>query len=342
MNDSARAGHVDFDTLAGERPVRVVPEREPRLPASALLVLEEHGQPSHVLQRSFALARELGLDLHVLRVLRRRPLRRLLSHLHGRARSSLAHRAEEAGRALRAWCDQTLAGSRVPVHVRVGDVLGQAALLVHDRGAKLVIVPPREARSGARVINLAGSCSEPVLVLRTEAGFEQLVAATDLEDDEYPVLRGAVDLGRKLEARILAVHNVSPVTAVLPMEAAFATTLLLGADTVKLRAERLARASAQLGCGVHAVVTHQPDTVGVILRHGDATEPTLVVVGTRTKPWLNRFIVKSVSAEVVSRSPSSVLVLPVRERPWFDNIDYRRRTSQLAATPSSRGSVALG
>jgi nucleotide-binding universal stress UspA family protein len=297
-----------------------------------LLALEEHGQPSDILRQAAALARAVGLDLHVLRVIRQRAMSKLLSHLYLGTRLALVRRSLRGSRAARVWCDETLGEPAVPVHVRMGDFLKEVSAFVTQSAAKLVIVPPREGNPGGRVTALAGACSRPVLVLRTAGEFRTLVAATDLEDDEYPVLRSAVELAARLEVRVLAVHNVSPITAVLPLEAAFATTMVLGAERVRLRSERLMRASSHLATGVQAVVCNQPDTVGAILRQSQPERSALVVVGTRTKPWLGRFIVKSVAAEVVNRSASSVLVTPVRLPPWFDGAEQRRRRGHAATT----------
>lgn len=302
----------------------------------ALLVLEQHGQPSELLHGAWALARSLGLELHVLRVLRQRVLSKWLQGLHIGGRLASVRRSLRVSRADRRWCDLVLgAAVNAPVHVRVGDFLGQAARFAEHHDVSLVMVPPREGRLGARVISLAGCARQPVLVLRGTGTFRSLVAATDLEDDEYPVLRKAVELGGYLDASVVAVHNVSPIACVLPLEAAFATTMVIGADTVKLRQERLRYASAGLRPGIQAVVAHRADTVGTIVGQVRASEADLVLVGTRTKPWLDRLIVKSVAAEVVDRSPSSVLVTPIRQRPWFDGVAQRREKRRHGVAPST-------
>lgn len=304
----------------------------------ALLALEEHGEPSEILRRAAELARGLGLELEVLRVLRQRPWNTVLSRLHVGTRLSMARRSVRANRAVRAWCDELLGSAApLPVHIRQGDFAEETARLANESRAQLVIVPSREGRQGARVISLAGNAGCPVLVLRTSAGFETLIAATDLEDDEYPVLSRASDIGQRLDATVVAIHNVSPIINLLPLEAAFAAATTLAMDTVKLRRERLSRAALQLTNGIQAVVSNACDTVGAILNETEAQGPALVVVGTRTKPWLNRLIVKSVAAEVVDRTRASVMVTPIRQRPWFEGIEYQRRAQRApASAPSSR------
>jgi hypothetical protein len=129
------------------------------------------------------------------------------------------------------------------VHVRAGDFVKETASVASTRGAQLLIIPPREGGVGARVISLAGASELPVLVLRGGGRFESLVAATDLEDDQYPILRRAHNLAQRLSASVTAVHNVKAFTALLPLETAFATTLLLGAETVNMRRQHLSRIS---------------------------------------------------------------------------------------------------
>jgi nucleotide-binding universal stress UspA family protein len=300
-----------------------------------LLALEEHGEPSDILRRSAELAGTLGLELEVLRVLRRRPWTKVFSRIHVSAGLSVARRSLQACRRLRAWCDEVMVAgpAHVPVRVRLGDFAEEASRLATEHNAQLLIVPSREGRQGARVIGLAGSAGCPVLVLRTTAGFRALIAATDLEHDDFPVLSRAVEVGQHLDAAVLAVHNVNPLANPLPLEASFATATILVTDTMKLRQERLSRAASQLTAGVQPVVSNQCDTVGAILRETDAHDRALVVVGTRTKPWINRLIVKSVAAEVVNRARTSVMVTPIRERPWFDGAEYQRR---VLRSPASR------
>lgn len=157
------------------------------------------------------------------------------------------------------------AEQRVLIHIRIGDFLGQVGRFARACGARLIVVLPREGRAGSRVTALAGASAHPVLVARSFESFRTLVAATDLEDDDYPVLRSAAVLGDQLRADVLAVHNVSPVAAVLPVESAFATALLLTADTVKLRRQRLVRATAALTAKMQHLIANRPDTVSVIL-----------------------------------------------------------------------------
>lgn len=303
----------------------------------ALLALEEHGEPSDILQRALTLARGLGLELEVLRVLRRRPWNAMISRVYLGARLSVVRRSLGASRRLRAWCDEIVPGGSAPapIHVRLGDFAEEASRLALERQAQLLIVPAREGHRGARVIGLAGSAGCPVLILRTTAGFRTVVAATDLEDDEYPVLRRAADVGQRLDAPVRVVHNVNPIMNPLPLEASYITATTLITDTVRLRRERLDDAASQLTNGVQPVVSNHCDTVGAILRETTTRGPALVVVGTRTKPWINRLIVKSVAAEVVNRTGSSVLVTPIRPCPWFGRPEYQRRARCAPSFPAS-------
>jgi nucleotide-binding universal stress UspA family protein len=195
----------------------------------------------------------------------------------------------------------------------MGDFSGQVIAFARRSRAKVVIVPPREGKHGDRVTALARACECPILVLRTPPGFQTLIAATDLEHQEFPVLRVAAELAARLDARVLALHNARPVTSAQRPEATFSTAIRLRSGTGLLREARSNDAASDRVVMVDGLVSNRPDTVDVILRQSRANAPALVVVGTRARQGAVRPIFGGVAARVVDGCHSSVLVTPVQD-----------------------------
>jgi hypothetical protein len=94
-------------------------------------------------------------------------------------------------------------------------IFEQTAAYAATIDSRLIIVPPRQRRFTGTVTSLAGAAQTPVLVAHERAGKPAIVAGTDLRSYDYPVLREAAELGRRLDARLVAVHNIEP----LPLNA---------------------------------------------------------------------------------------------------------------------------
>jgi nucleotide-binding universal stress UspA family protein len=281
--------------------------RDPRRSSArgyALLVLEAHGRPSETLRPAAELARSFGLELHVLRVLRRR-VGEGVDRRAGSERLSLVQRADAA------WCDDVLGECGAVTHLRTGDFSDWVVAFARRSPVKVIIVPPREGRRGNRVTKLTGACGRPMLVLRTPAGFQTLIAATDLEHQGFPVLRTAAELAAHLEARVLVVHNARPLTAAARPEATFSTTIRLRSEAGWLRERRADDARSDRLLTIDGLVYNKPDTADVILRQSRETESALVVVGTRSGHGMPSRS-GDVAARVLDGCRSSVLVTPVQ------------------------------
>lgn len=66
----------------------------------------------------------------------------------------------------------------------------------------------RKSPLAATVIRVAREADRPVIVTRGHPDFGTLLAATDLEDRQVPLLRTAAQLGHELDATVVAVHGV--------------------------------------------------------------------------------------------------------------------------------------
>lgn len=298
----------------GTRPLRV--HRSTGAGARIVLALRAAERPSANLERTLSIARALDARLHVICVLPDITRLRALFSSDCVTAARTVERTLEAHRAIRDWLRDWLAGSEVIEHVAIvhGKFVEQAAAYAATIDAKLVIVPPRGRRHTRLVTSLANAAQVPVLVAHERRGKPAIVAATDLQSQGYPVLREAAAFGQRLEARLVAVHNVEPV---VPSVASTAWTInppplraVRGA-----RSELLARAAERLPVEAEAVILDEFSSAGAILAETKARDADYVVVGTRRrKTWLDEFASGRVAGEIIARAPCSVLVLPLDEK----------------------------
>lgn len=304
----------------GMRPVRARRKEGPRL----LLALGASGRPTASLERTLALAAALGAQVHVLRVLPRLSrLQALFSRRDVSAAARAVERTLRANRATRAWLRDALGkddalgrggighGGIEHVAIAHGELVEQAAAYAATLEASLIVVPAREGRLGKTVTALASAAGVPVLVAHERAGKPAIVAATDLREGDYPVLRKAASLGQRLEARLVAVHNVgSAALGATPVWAVGAPRPPLAQAS---RAEELAAAARGLPIDAETIVLDELSSADAILAEARAHDADIVVVGTRRRGWLDD-LAGSVAIEVVNRAACTVLVLPL-DRP---------------------------
>jgi nucleotide-binding universal stress UspA family protein len=194
------------------------------------------------------------------------------------------------------------------VEVRAGSLRRVAFAAARTRVPDLVIIA-EDADAGDRgaATALAELLDVPVLVARARQGSGSIVAATELDDLEYPVLRAAVELGEALQAPVMFLHNASP-PAPIPVQ-----PLL---DPVSAIEEYVATKQARLRtlaheAGADAIVVRTHATADAILEVARARDADLIVIGYRRRSWLSRLFRGRLVDDIVVRSRRSVLVLPI-------------------------------
>jgi nucleotide-binding universal stress UspA family protein len=202
-------------------------------------------------------------------------------------------------RRTRAWCEDTLGEPLALERLRIR--FGTPAEVITERagelGAVLVILAPLGQPLGPMAIGVAGACSRPVLVARGFSVPGAVVAATDLQDSQYRVLRQASALGAALGTRVIAVHNVSCLSA--PLGACL--------DAGVSPAPELPRwMLAELPAPLDLVVTTELDPARAIVEQAEHHRSGIIVVGARFRSS-GRFEA-SVASDVIERSRCSVLV----------------------------------
>lgn len=280
--------------------------------STVLLAVRDRHCTSSLL-RAATIAQKRGDQLHVLSVLPEVPHMNVLFPQHNMVEllRGLEH-TRDVDSSTRKWLSDWLLEDDIPEHFSVahGDFVKVVAARAKELHARLIVVAPQEDGLNQAAVSLVLAAGVPVLAARQATGGDAIVAATDLTSLDYPVLGGAAELGRLLDARVIAVHNVEPYAVVATMEAA-ALAQVPVEPALASRAQQLSRASQRMPIDVRPVVRSESDTVDAILKVAQAQDADVVVVGARDRTWLGRFTARNVAARVVDRAEHSVLVLPL-------------------------------
>lgn len=264
------------------------------------------------LLRAAALARMFGGELSV--ACAAPPLRHNMLFPHRNAAQVSDAASEHVGQRarLRAFCDAVLTEALPAdrLFVREGGVAQVAVDVADEIGAALIVLGT--AGDGRTATEVAGASRLPVLVARRPRR-GSIVAATDLSDPRFPVLRHAGELADRMEERATIVHNVPPLmdfglpgpglhgwVGAVPQE-----------EIVAEYGKRLRGLTRSLGIAAEPVVLSRPNAVEAIreiAREGDAD---LLIVGTHPRSWFGRLLSSSVAETLVDETDRSVLVLPL-------------------------------
>jgi len=278
-----------------------------------LFALPDSGLPTASLRRALALACTLEAKLHVLRVVFGRwPLSPASPQVDLLTITRSAEYVTQSDRRLREWLTEVSPAGWLSddVCTRSGDFVSHTAARALQIDASLIVVPPDERHAGEVAVKLACAAQRPVLVARSATFEESIVAATDLKDLAYPVLRTAASLSRRLDAPVIALHNLSPLMQIPSRKRGSAVAPDAGRSRAQAR-EHLERALRRLSSQTSAVVADEVDPVDAILREAQARNADMIAVGTRPRSWLERLLVGSLAARVVNGTERSVLVVPI-------------------------------
>jgi nucleotide-binding universal stress UspA family protein len=278
-----------------------------------LALFDEHNLRDS-LNRALSLSRILDAELFVLRVLPEATrLNPLFPHVHVAHAVQSVEATLRTVRNTRSWLEDLFLDEvrDENISVRTGPFVEQVAEHAAHVGAELIVMPPHRGPFGNIVTTLALTAGLPVLVARGATSSDAIVAATDLEDTDYPVLRQAARLGHELDAPVIAVHNVRPVSLLLQAGLAWPHTMLASGSATEARRRQLLNASRRLDLHSENVVAQQLDHAEAILHEARTRDADIVVVGSHDRGWLDRVLSASVAVAVVNRARRSVLVTPV-------------------------------
>jgi nucleotide-binding universal stress UspA family protein len=251
--------------------------------------------PMRALCDAFNFARAVGAEPHVLRVVAPGSASELRpQHIAERVRHE-ARRVIAAARHARVLCDGVLS-ERLPaprLAARLGSFIEQVALRALEIDADLIAVSPNRKQLVETVQRLAVGTKRAVLVPRRAASFTRLLAATDLAEQNTPLLRRAAQLGRHLDATVVALHGVP--TADGPRAPSLEQRLLMLED-----------ATRRLRGHFESVVLRTGDPAQEILEQACQRKADVILVGTRRHA-------PGTAAEVVRGAQRSVVVAPLAE-----------------------------
>ncbi len=286
--------------------------------APVLLVASGNSRPLVALKRASVFAAKLGAPLVV--VGWRAPRRGAgVFFPHARSANMVARMSDTATglKRLWRWCNQNLATGLPPDAVHWADATMVAAAVGAARAlsAQLVVLPEHDLLRADEVTAIVEDSGVSVLVSRPRQASNAVVAASDLQLEQTPVLREGALAGEILQATVKAFHNVDQewvgAAVIGPTGETMMPLPAKDRATRFRRKRRLDEAAARIG-GVHQTkVVGHVDTATAILEFARENEADLVVVGHRKHGWLDRVFSPGVSTAVVGKARRSVLVVPV-------------------------------
>jgi len=289
-----------------------------------LFALPEGARPTRSLKRALALAHLLECELRVAHIVAGDPFHPDAPHINLLAPRA-ARPAVEVDLSTANWLQGVLGSEQAAERrcTRTGSFVTQGAALAAEVDARLIMMAPLDKGLGRAATALASAARLPVLVAREAMSEEVIVAATDLEDDAYPVLQVATQLALRLGAPIFALHNLNPVSVFCAVDLALSSTTGFGQALTDLKRRRLERVLRQLPGHATPVVADEADPVDAILGEAHGRNADVIVVGVRRRS-IDPIKPSCVPVRVIDRSRCSLLIVPL------DDGD-RRRPSLLWA-----------
>jgi len=275
-----------------------------------LLALRGEDEPRETLNCAHRLANALGQSLVVVRVLPAQS--KFLSAVRVLLRSqNAAVRPRDVYKATRRWLLRYLGtpAKAVRILLTTGEFVSEASSCARRTRAHTIVMSPNSRRAGDQAIALAQASGARVLLARGDEGRSPILAATDLQDPAFPVLRSAAEVARILKQPMIAFHNVDPFSAMGSTVASVRGTEA-GVSKATRRAW-LVSASRSLKIEPNAVLTTELDPAHAIMDEAQACDASIIVVGARSCAWWRRLMGERVSVRVANQSDSSVLVTPI-------------------------------
>ena len=276
---------------------KTVRDYEPR--SSVLLAVPDQLEPDEALQRASTLCEIFDAELFVLRVTSTRVAStgtRLAEAKGVDGRHGIA--TETLG-----WCKHVLGEELPGDHVSVDDADFRVAVIAAARAVQpaLVVVPYIESYDGALITRIVRETTLPVLASRCRGETDAIVAATDLSDGRYPVLREGLRIARGQVAPITFIHNVVPDAFSSAAHRLFSRSVMSLDDIDR-----------QLNARCVRITTNRTHSADAILQVAEDQRADLIVVGAHLKPRYERSRRRvSVGSQVIERAGGSVLVVPV-------------------------------
>lgn len=266
------------------------------------------------LRRARSMATALHAELRLLHVLEE-PLfwSPLFPQLSTEAASSQVERCTALLEELWRICSMTEGGplDAEDVVLASGDFVEEVWRAALEMRADLIVLADEEGLTGKQATRIARDTQVPVLIARHHRPSDVIVAATDLSDARYPIIRGAARLGQQLAARLVLLHNVPPQSASAPMPEPWLPVFLEDTPNLNQTWQRLRALADRYSPQAGTIVASQVDAADAILAAARSRDADIVVLGTRHRSWLERLLHGSIAARVIDTVKGSVLILPL-------------------------------
>lgn len=196
--------------------------------------------------------------------------------------------------------------------IRSGDFMREIQQTIAEWGADLIVLPPEQKGEGLLAMDIAMATGVPVLIARPPRSHNVVVAATNLADRRYPVIRQAGQVSELLGAQTLVMHNLAPVQLPGGLERGGLPLQISTEKDVASSAAHLAKVSGQLPSAMKAVIKTEPNTSQAILETARECDADLVVLGVEHGcSRLSRLFGGSVPSRVAERARRSILLTPI-------------------------------
>lgn len=246
--------------------------------------------------------------------------------------------------AVRARVDALLGATpdHVDIDVESGSPHAGILQMAERAGTGLIVVGP-----GTTALRVARATVCPVLVVRPPPPDGPVIGASDFSDAALPALHAAVALAAERHRPLIVLHclDINPVAAIASAGAVGALPLALIPERAILEMEgaarvHLLRALADMGAIGEVAVVRRPPAVGIVAA-AEANGASVVVVGTRGRSGISRFLMGSVAEYVAMHAPCSVLVVPLHPDPVHAEARADDGIAALAGTPALGAAGAI-
>lgn len=280
--------------------------------SGVVLALRGAEQPRGSLQRAHRLAHALDQQLVIVRVLAApSKLSAVVRTFLGPRKAAVPPR--DAYRATRRWLLRCLGTPAKAIRVVVigGEFVPMAASCARHTRARMMVISPDSPRAGHQAIALARASGTQVLIARGDEGRSPILAATDLQDPAFSVLRSAAEVARLLKQPMIAFHNVDPLSVMSGRAVTSTGVVLTGGVPKATRRESLVSVSRWLQIDPNPILRTDLDPAHAIMDEAEAREASIIVVGARSRPWWRRLMSEHVPVRVANQSQLAVLVTPI-------------------------------
>ena len=140
----------------------------------------------------------------------------------------------------------------------------------------------------------------------------RIALAVDGSNNSMKAAEYALELGKKIDAELVAVHvvDLSSVFKMLP-QATKKELIKIGRPDAKKIFEQVACLAGQRDINIKTeVIESSCSAADALIRYAKARKIDLIVVGTKGRSGMKKVLLGSVASKVVTHAPCAVLVIP--------------------------------